>query len=147
MKGAKAGPTAWTWWWCPRPFFYHWPWKQCCLVYLPMVTVLLILTWTTSTIRTSSIIYYAPSPIYSHSWENEESLRFLIIDWETLIYYLFFLYICSKKPVQFIGDVSYRITSITVVCILVRTASFPRNHTQCRKEWYLIWNGCLFPLT
>jgi len=43
-----------------------------------MVTVLLILTWTTSTIRTSSIIYYAPSPIYSHSWENEESLRNLI---------------------------------------------------------------------
>ena len=39
--------------------------------------------------------------------------------------------------------------NFTVMCILVRTASFPRfwrNHPLCRKEWYLIWKGCLFSL-
>ena len=36
---------------------------------------------------------------------------------------------------------------LTVVCILVRTASFPRswrNHSWCTKKWYLIWMGCFF---
>ena len=35
----------------------------------------------------------------------------------------------------------------TVVCIKVRTASFPRfwkNHPWCRNKWYLIWTGCFF---
>ena len=41
------------------------------------------------------------------------------------------------------------IISSTVVCILVRTASYPRfwrNHSWCTKKWYLIWMGCFFSL-
>ena len=41
-------------------------------------------------------------------------------------------------------------SSAKVVCILIRTASFPRfwrNHPQCRKnDMYLIWTSCLFSL-
>jgi hypothetical protein len=33
----------------------------------------------------------------------------------------------------------------TVVCILVRSASFPRFWIV-QKKWYLIWKGCLFSL-
>ena len=42
-----------------------------------------------------------------------------------------------------------KIQSTTTVCILIRTASFPRfwgNQPYFRNKWYLIWRSCLFLL-
>ena len=51
--------------WCPRAFFSV-PWKQFCLLYMPIVTILLICTWTTQLSSpkggSGSIIYLVSQP-------------------------------------------------------------------------------------